>query len=142
MALAASDQRKLLQLLGMSGADNDHEALNAVRLAHALVRKHGLNLAEAIEGIGGAKAEALDLARLAQLEQAAFERGRLAALDEARASALPPWRVMRDHALAVCPNLRANEREFLTDLEHRFRLTEKQTGWLVAIYSRCPARLP
>jgi hypothetical protein len=88
-ALAAADQRRLVQLLAMSAASNDGEALNSIRLAHALVRRHGLNLTEALEGIGGAKAEALDLARLAQLERAAFERGRLAALDEARAAAVP-----------------------------------------------------
>ena len=77
-ALAAADQRRLVQLLAMSAASNDGEALNSIRLAHALVRRHGLNLTEALEGIGGAKAEALDLARLAQLgERAAYERGRL-----------------------------------------------------------------
>lgn len=146
MALAAPDQKRLLQLLGMSASDFNGEALAAVRLAHQLARRHGLNLVEAIEAINAAKAQAaeaaLDTARLQQLQAAAFERGRLAGIDEARDAATPTWRVMRDHALATCPNLRPNEREFLVSLAYRYRLTPRQLQWLTDIYNRCPARGP
>jgi hypothetical protein len=143
-ALAEADQKRLLALLGMTDSASDNEALTAARKAHALVKKRGLTLTEAIEDMAATEArkaaQALDTARMRQVAESAFERGRAAGKAEAAEAAPLPWRQMRDHALAVCPNLRAREREFLDGLALRFSLTPKQQGWLNDIYSRCPTR--
>ena len=134
-ALPATDQRRLVQLLAMSDSASDGEALNAVRLTHALVKKHGLTITEAIDGIGAAQVQALDLQRLTKLQEAAFERGRQAGLQEAAATALPPIADMQC-ALAQVTSLAPNERAFVDDMAGKFRLSRKQRGWLLSLYSQ------
>jgi hypothetical protein len=132
---AALDQRRLLQLLGMTGSVHDGEALTALRFVQRLVAGAGLTLVEAA-GQGASAA----------IETDAFERGYQAGFNDGYAEALgetaPPWRVMRDRCLTELHDLKPRECEFLVDLVRWRTPTPRQLEWLEAIFRRCPRRTP
>ena len=145
VALPENAQRRLLQLIGMSGSAHDGEALNAIRLAHRLAAEHGCTLTEAIET---APAE-IDLIRLATLEEDAFQRGfeagRAAEGGSSNGFAVLTWhtaieRCLRDHTLI----LTAWEQEFLRGWLARgwSRPTAKQADVLHRITRKCGVPAP
>ncbi len=148
MALPENAQRRLLQLIGMSGSSFDAEALGAIKRAHRLAAEHGCTLIEAIET---APAE-IDLQRLTALEQDAFDRGFAAGRAQARPNGaeqhvfqMVTWHTavetcLHDHALI----LTAWEREFLQSWLTRgwSRPTQKQAVVLGRIADKCGVPTP
>jgi len=139
-ALSQADRTRLLRLLALGGSSFDGEAVNAVRLACRFVRERGLTLAEALQT---AATQEVDLARLAEMERDAYERGRQDAKATAPTTPDAP-RTWRD-----CVRDCQRYRDFLSDWESRFlaniaqwrsALTPKQQSKLHDICSRLQVR--
>jgi hypothetical protein len=97
-------------LLGLCGSDHAGERANAAQMADRLVRANGMTWADIIVKPPQHRAE----------DHLADD-----------------WRVMRDYCAARSPSLRSRECDFVADLAvWRGRLSNKQTAWLIAIYTR------
>jgi hypothetical protein len=152
-ALSGAALRRLAALVGMTGSDHDGEALNALRLAQKLVSAHGCTLLEALAAAPASVVPAatspadLDLRRLAQLEEAAYQRGFAAgqASAPAEAQAITSWSRLADHCLTHHPRiLTAWERDFLRSWLDRGwpAPTPKQYVIMVRVAAKCGVATP
>jgi hypothetical protein len=112
---------RLVKLLGMLGSSHDGERAAAARKADALVREHGLVWSDVISGLSG------------QEQQHANRRNNGAKAHDDGGD----WHAMRDYCAQHSSLLRPREQEFIDDIDGwRGALTEKQSAWLVSIYTR------
>ena len=114
---------RLVKLLGMLGSNHDGERAAAALKANELVREHGLVWSDVIP----------------TLEQQQEHAGRRP--NDARAKNQDDqkvdWRTMRGFCAQHFNLLRSREQEFVDDIgDWRGALTEKQSAWLVSIYTR------
>jgi hypothetical protein len=151
MALTDPDRQKLTKLAGLLGSAHDGEIINAARLAQRVLTAAGATWAELINPpapVPLATPAAIDLARMAQLERDAFERGRKAGLAEQQSQQqqhFTSWPVLADHCLHQHDRLlTAFERDFLHDfLARRWTTpTVKQHRVFATIASRVGISLP
>lgn len=148
--LSDADHRRLVALVNMTTSQHDGEAINAFRAANRLAASAGLTLVEALQK--GARAE-INLIRITQLETEAFERGKREGAAEERKTIRrerrrqvqpvpttpppPDWHAIRQRCLSEVPDLRDRELDFLQSLGRwHGNLTDRQQGWLLAIFSR------
>jgi hypothetical protein len=102
---------RLVKLLGMLGSNHDGERAAAAFKANELVREHGLVWSDVIRP-NDARAKNQDDQEV-------------------------DWRTMRGFCAQHPKLLRSREQEFVDDIEDwRGTLTEKQSAWLVSIYTR------
>lgn len=143
-ALPDKVAERLERFIGMTGSDQDGEALNAIRMAWRLAVEQGMTLGEALDAAAQAKvvtgAIALDLKRLTQLEADAVERGRRLgreeALREMGAGQRGPrtewtWPLICEHCLTEHPMI-------LTDFERSFLQGFLDRGWAAPTQKQLP----
>lgn len=107
------DITRLSNLLGMTGSAHDGEALNAVRLANALLAKHQLTWPAVI---------------------AAPTDATIAPPESAPAAAVPAHHIEAEHILATAPGaLTTFERNFLVGIFSFETLSDKQAATLRGI---------
>jgi hypothetical protein len=103
---------RLAKLLGMLGSDRDGEVINAARAANKLVRSSGLTWFDVI-------------ASPTRLSDGWHECG------------FADWRDAVSFCFDSSYRLSVRERDFIRSMQHwRGAPTEKQLGWLLAIYER------
>jgi hypothetical protein len=118
MKLDPRSAERLVKLLGMLGSNHDGERAAAALKANALVREHGLVWSDVIptphadRRPNDAKAKNQDDQKV-------------------------DWRIMRDFCAQRSHLLRPREQDFIDHIDSwRGALTEKQSAWLVSIYTR------
>ena len=136
--MTAKDRDLLVRFVAIAGqADNDGEAINALRHAVRLAAANGLELAPALASAGAA---IIDMTRLAHLEADAFKRGHAAAQDEAcqRAATARSWQDAVQDLQPFLPAMNAKSASFVSSLLGRgySSLTIKQDAWLRDLCSR------
>jgi hypothetical protein len=144
MALAPPEQQRLARLLGMLGSAHDGEVLNAARLAQRLLATANMTWTELVATPPALTPAEIDLARIAQLEADAFERGRRAGLAE-QTQGFTSWPLLADHCLHQCGRLLTPwETGFLADfIARRWTVpTAKQHPIFARIAARCGVPLP
>jgi len=113
MKLDPRSAERLVKLLGMLGSNHDGERAAAALKANALVREHGLVWSDVIP-TPDADRRLNDVGAKNQ-----------------------DCRTMRGFCAQHSNLLRSREQEFIDDIEDwRGALTEKQSAWLIAIYTR------
>lgn len=117
MTLQANDITRLSNLLGMTGSAHDGEALNAVRLANALLAKHRLAWNAVIAGPPDAIAATPEAAPEAEA-----------------AATVPPHHIEAEALLAAAKGMLTTfERNFLIGIFSFSRLSDKQAATLRGI---------
>ena len=118
MKLDPRSIERLVKLLGMLGSNHDGEHAAAALKANALVRDHGLVWSDIIP-TPHADRRPNDARAKNQDDQKV------------------DWRIMRDFCAQRSHLLRPREQEFIDHIDSwRDALTEKQSAWLVSIYTR------
>ena len=118
MKLDPRSIERLVKLLGMLGSNHDGERAAAALKANALVRDHGLVWSDIIP-TPHADRRPNDARAKNQDDQKV------------------DWRTMRDFCAQRSHLLRPREQEFIDHIDSwRGELTEKQSAWLIAIYTR------
>ena len=121
MKLDPRSVERLVKLLGMLGSNHDGERAAAALKANALVREHGLVWSDVIP---------------ATPEPRSYQQEHTGRWNN-NATENQDWRTMRDYCAQRSSLLRSREQEFIDDIEDwRGALTEKQSAWLIAIYTR------
>jgi hypothetical protein len=106
---------RLVKLLGMLGSDHAGERAAAALKANELIRGHGLTWADVVRPLANRRDEAKKP-------------------DDQK---MVDWRTMRDYCARRPHLLRSREQEFIDDINSwRGALTEKQSAWLISIYTR------
>jgi hypothetical protein len=128
-ALAAGDQRRLLQLVALAASPYDGEALAALRKAQAIASAHSMTLPEAL--LAGAVV-AIDLQRITALETDAFQRGYAQGRAETTAEGtLRTWREFSAECLAKFAFL-------LNPWEQQFLRNYATRGWATPTPKQLP----
>jgi hypothetical protein len=118
MKLDPHSAERLVKLLGMLGSNHDGERAAAALKANALVREHGLVWSDVIS-TPHADRRPNDARAKNQDDQKV------------------DWRTMRDFCAQRSHLLRPREQAFVDHIDSwRGALTEKQSAWLVSIYTR------
>ena len=118
MKLDPRSIERLVKLLGMLGSNHDGERAAAALKANALVRDHGLVWSDVIP-TPHAERRPNDARAKNQDDQKV------------------DWRTMRDFCAQRSHLLRPREQAFVDHIDSwRGALTEKQSAWLVSIYTR------
>ena len=121
MKLDPRSVERLVKLLGMLGSDHGGERAAAALKANALVREHGLVWSDVIP--------TTPEPRSYQQEHTRRWNNNTAEKQD--------WRDMRDFCAQHSNLLRSREQEFIDHIDSwRGALTEKQSAWLIAIYTR------
>jgi hypothetical protein len=141
--LDPSEQRRLTQILGMTGSAHDGEALNAVRLACRLISEAGLTWTDIVTAPPPAE---IDLKRITALEESAFQRGYQKGLEEGAIQTGPrSWPALVEYCLNAHPRrLTPWETEFCTSFLSRGWLTPtaRQQPILERIARKCGVPVP
>jgi hypothetical protein len=141
------DLQRLRKLCGMFSSAHDGEIANAARMADRLVRAAGLVWGDVLRPSLPPPsrepfpdfAEHQRRARAAQAADAAARAARAARAQPADED-YAHWRIMARYCVDRYDRLSNRERNFVLQLLHRTRApTERQMGWLTAIYGRVTA---
>jgi hypothetical protein len=120
MKLDPRNLERLVKLLGMLRSDHGGERAAAALKANALVREHGLVWSDVIP---------------ITLPQRAEHAKRWN--DDNEADQKDDWHTMREFCAQRLSLLRPREQEFIDNIADWYgALTEKQSAWLVSIYTR------
>jgi hypothetical protein len=147
---------RLVKLLGMTGSAHDGEALAALRLAQRAAAEHGITLVDVLTEpartvmAAPPPGPALDVKRLALLEEEAFKRGLAAGRKAAMAEGLDgapvaSWPLLAQRCLDGHPRLLTPwEQEFLGNFLARgwATPTAKQQPYMVKIAAKCGLKAP
>jgi hypothetical protein len=144
IALPPKVRERLERLIGMTGSDQDGEALTALRMAQKVATEHRTTLMEIL--LTPLRAQALDLTRLADLERDAYERG-FASGQASVANQSPPatWPLLVERCLRDHPRLMNDwEREFMSSFLERgwAKPTAKQLPIMERIAGKCGIPVP
>ena len=124
MKLDPRSAERLVKLLGMLGSNHDGERAAAALKANALVREHGLVWSDVIPTAPEQRSSSY------QYEYAKRWN------DNAGTDQKVDWRTMRDFCAQRSSLLRSREQEFIDHIDSwRGELTEKQSAWLISIYT-------
>jgi hypothetical protein len=120
MKLDPRSAERLIKLLGMLGSNHDGERAAAATKANELVRAHGLTWFDVIP-----------------TAPAFYQHEHTKRWNDDRQDDQKDWRTMRDFCVQRPSLMRSREQEFIDDIDSwRGALTEKQSAWLVSIYTR------